>query len=87
MRGDGTRVVEESTGVGPLLESHEAGNENRDGARELPHPQDQQEVVRVAEVVEDTAHVVDLQQVPHRSRDHLESDDKVKTQKLSALIR
>lgn len=53
MRGDGTGVSEERTGVGPFFEPRETRRGHDHACGNLPHAHDGEEVRRVAEVNHD----------------------------------
>src|SRR6266516_3227967 len=73
--GDRSGVGEDCAGVGPLLEPGEAGDQQRHRAGHLPDAQDDQEIGRVAELLDDAADVWDPQQVPDASHAQLGGDE------------
>src|SRR5215207_1942736 len=60
-------VVEDRTGVGPLLEPGKPRDEQRHGAGYFPDAHDDQEVGGVAQVFDDLAHAWYSQDVPYSS--------------------
>jgi hypothetical protein len=59
------RQVEEYTGVGPLLESGEPWNDQRDSAEQFPDSQDDQQIERIAQPFDETANLRHSSDVPY----------------------
>src|SRR5215471_2243493 len=62
-----SRIVEERPGIRPLLQPGKARNQQRCRAEHFPETQDDQEVARVAEVLNDRPDIWYAHDVPHSS--------------------